>query len=372
MLVIGTLVLFISLWEGGYAERPEQQAFSIATPTRAHKSTHTYEQKTPAQDSISPKVAVCITGQLGRLEHTSKVENLLKTLTSEVHVFVAVTGGEAHYSYYGYHVGGSIRYNESNFHTEMKAKFGSFYHGGCLKARTDWTTKPHLLDHWKVYRTDDKTETARKKRLTNHFNQFQRASDCFGVMSNAEHAMQTNYTTVIKLRDDSVVLKPMTRLPQAASEYLVVKDCAGWGGIEDKVAIMPRAYADDYLQGPFEFQMSVLNSVPEAINISATLTNSEKMLKKVLELRHVQVRAASAEGFPVVDGRPGLDRQSFCVLPTSLDCHPQEPWEMGAKQCTAEEMRKKKKKNPLVAAKRRWLAVKRWLLNEGGEHPLTL
>jgi len=246
-------------------------------------------------------------------------------------VFVAASAGEAHYSTF-------LGSNETGFHMQMKAKFGRFFHGGSLKVMTDWTTLPHLLDNWKVYRTDDTDETARKERLSNHINQFKRASECFNLIYHAEHAMQTNYTTVIKLRDDSVVLKPMTRLPQAASNHVVVKGCNWYGGVEDKVAIMPRAYADDYLQGPYDFQMQVLKSAPTEVEAAATLTSSEEMLNKVLELRHVQIDPAETEDFPVVDGRPSSDRQGFCVVPNKKDCHPQEPWAMDVNICTPDEM----------------------------------
>lgn len=131
------------------------------------------------------------------------------------------------------------------------------------------------------------------------------------------------YDVVLKLREDSVVVKPFP-LPvhlYAAGEASPchTKGCSTFGGLNDKHMICPRAHMhvmlralpEDMLwyadRGPFEYA-------------------TEIWLKKLLQRHNVSYRTLTADEMPLVIARPacmcGTSDELPCLVNEFMDCHP--------------------------------------------------
>jgi hypothetical protein len=81
---------------------------------------------------------------------------------------------------------------------------------------------------------------------------------------------------------------------------------------------LPRRFADSALRGPSEDFFLIKD-------LGRGITNSERLLRAVLDRRGVRVQRVSAEDLPLVDGR--CTPQGWCLVEEGKDCRPATwPW----------------------------------------------
>lgn len=204
-----------------------------------------------ATDSL--RVAVCVLGQLSRMEITSKLENLVKPNLAEgtrLDMFLLLQPGEARYT--------NKALPECTIAPPSleaaAAPFANLTH-------TVTVTQEYMHYALQPGKWPDYAEVGlrRERRLTNHINQYLSWKRCARLAAKAELETGDRYDAVLRLRDNALVLRPfslraaLTRwvrahahserrpLPDVITREQVrqlpvfVKACSDWGGYNDKV-----------------------------------------------------------------------------------------------------------------------------------------
>mmetsp|Transcript_58051 Transcript_58051/g.149441 ORF Transcript_58051/g.149441 Transcript_58051/m.149441 type:complete len:368 (-) Transcript_58051:136-1239(-) len=275
-------------------------------------------------------VAVCIVGQEVRLEHISKVENVLRPLHDhighgDVSTFVVLQKGEARFSNKPLTFSSkaaTVPQNDMEFRRKMKSLLGPSYTDGVsttLEALTDEHVS-FILKSWPNLRKDVQN---RKDRFRNYLSQFKNMHTCMGLVKSAEARRGALFEFVLKLRDNTIVLKPFHWM--SVHNVTQFKACDGWGGINDKVAVLLREHAVTYMMQPYNFMLDVMSGVEEEIAKARTIQNTETLLSSVLLSHGMKYSLVDADQLPWVDGRRKEDGR-WCLVPSRKDCRPSLPW----------------------------------------------
>ena len=261
------------------------------------------------------RIAVCIAGQLSRLEIASKIENVLKptaaTQPEALDLFLALEVGAQIYSNLDFgailaqqvHNCGQLTESVARDHLAPYLAAASF---------TNHTTRSIDLSNWRRYRKDRPT-AERLTRLQHHLSQFVHMRTCARMIEAHEITKGMHYDVVLKLRDNTIAVAPFAIRRQHAIGPVLTKDCVHWGGYNDKVMVLPRQWMDACLRAPSEDFFLVKD-------IGRGISNSERLLKAVLDRRGVRVQRVSPEAIPLVDGR--CVSQGWCLVENGKDCRP--------------------------------------------------
>eukprot|EP00747_Dinoflagellata_sp_TGD_P132708 gnl/TRDRNA2_/TRDRNA2_175104_c8_seq3.p1 gnl/TRDRNA2_/TRDRNA2_175104_c8~~gnl/TRDRNA2_/TRDRNA2_175104_c8_seq3.p1 ORF type:complete len:441 (-),score=24.09 gnl/TRDRNA2_/TRDRNA2_175104_c8_seq3:164-1486(-) len=286
------------------------------------------------------KLAVCIVGQLSRLETRSKISNLLVQEGSRrgihnVDVFFAM---ETHANFYVNK--GTVGSNSSSCNkdfrnaTELQLEFAPFYRDGLYHTHIDW--QAHLAN-FKSY-GKDKPWVSAGLRLQSHLSQWNHWSQCSYLIKKYEKSVNCQYETVVKLRDNGIVTKPMT---VGLREKVLFKGCpvAGTDAVyaSDKFLIAPRRFMENALEGTFALAMRVNNGDRSAIELVEKVKSPEAFQLISYENLGVETEVDSERSISVVDGRcsegelnsqPDGAHQSeavvrqWCLVAKAKDCRP--------------------------------------------------
>ena len=279
-------------------------------------------------------LAVCITGQLARLELHSKVSSLLEPLsrTMPIVIFVVVEQGPMRFSN-----------NRS-----------SSQHPGCAAEPTKamiaealggLPSEVHITPHadhvvnltlWPRYRQPRvPNEGDRSVRLANHIAQFGHSYRCAALVEAHERRAGGAFSALLKLRDNSLVVPPGLNRSLLTLPGVHVKLCpkaAGQGrnprvGINDKVLLASRSHWWDALRAPYELMTSVCVGRRPAHWI-----DSEEVHGAALRRHVARITGHPPSALSFVDGRcmrtDHKGNKRWCVLPTCKDCWPTRtlPW----------------------------------------------
>ena len=269
------------------------------------------------------RVAVCVGGQLSRLEIESKLENVLKatagTKPAALDLFLALEVGANLYS--NLDVGAILAQQQGAAAgcgkltpEDARRRFAPFLAGASF---SNHTTRSIDLANWKRYRKDRPAEE-RLTRLQHHLSQFAHMRTCAQLIEQHEVATKTHYDVALKMRDNTVAVTPFVISASHAAGHCRTKNCVHWNGYNDKVMVVPRRYLDGALRGPSEdFFLTK--------DIGRGISNSERLLKAVLDRRGVRVQRESVEQLPLVDGR--CTPHGWCLVEEGKDCRPARwPW----------------------------------------------
>ena len=265
------------------------------------------------------RVAVAVSGQLSRLEVTSKIEMVLKPTAAAypdgiVHVFLALEVGKTLYSNLDF---GAILAQQhdlcgANALTPQSAKaaFGQWLGGAHF---SNHSTRHVELQNWRRYRKDRPT-VERMTRLQHHLSQFVHMRTCAQLIAAREVAMGRMYDVILKMRDNTIAISPfvVTKALHADGKAKS-KKCVEWGGYNDKAMTIPRKYMDGALRAPSE-DFFIVN------NIGKGIPNSERLLRAVLDRNGVKVERVTAADLPLVDGR--CSPFGWCLVEEGKDCRP--------------------------------------------------
>eukprot|EP00927_Polykrikos_kofoidii_P048364 TRINITY_DN42622_c0_g1_i1.p1 TRINITY_DN42622_c0_g1~~TRINITY_DN42622_c0_g1_i1.p1 ORF type:complete len:375 (-),score=43.40 TRINITY_DN42622_c0_g1_i1:115-1239(-) len=284
----------------------------------------------PMQRPLAPYnlgVAVCIAGQLGRLEICSKVRNLMNPLLLagiQVDVFVSVSTGSARFDDLG---------ETQNCEKPLTEDFVKETLASVLTAYvfSDVEQENVSLDLWPSLYTDyDGCThcTRRARHLANLLEMYRHWADCATLILRSEEERGGSYQSVIRVRDDTLVVRPVAPSIMTNLTAVKVKACMSWGGINDKLAFMPREHMEYVLCGPY---IALKSHTVAAIS---NAVNSETLVKMAYESMRLPVEKVEMEDswaaatIPMVKGecrgllKSGENR--WCITEQSEDCYPSE------------------------------------------------
>lgn len=273
------------------------------------------------------RIAVCIAGQLSRLEIASKVENILKptaaTQPATLHVFLAMEVGKTIYSNLDFGAILAQQHNKCGGSQMTEQAARAQLAPWLADARfSEHTTRTIDLSSWKRYRRD-RPDTERVTRLQHHLSQFAHMRTCAQLIEAREVSSRAHYDVVLKLRDNTLAVSPFVIRREHAAGLARTKRCVEWGGYNDKAMIVPRRFMSGALRAPSEDFFLVRH-------LGRGIPNSERLLRSVFERNGVQVSRITPEELPLVDAR--CSPFGWCLVEENKDCRPAR-WSWPAKVC---------------------------------------
>ena len=288
---------------------------------------------TPGGNSRKLRLAVCITGQLSRLEIRSKVLGVFEPAERAgvfTRAFVVVQDNRE--PIYTSDITYALKHTSHKSRIEVQQDYRARLAPWLAKfdvREQNFDAIPAVnLSVLPFYRSEK--DTARRKFLLKaHISQFSMVRNCAQLIVAYEQVHSIQFDTILKLRDNTVVLKPYV-VPSPVKRLkaaVFIKDCGGWGGYNDKTAIIPREYMEIVLRGWVETLL-----LDYSKEIHGRSKNSETFLKHLLVLNKIPVHLVSADEMPFVDARLYMGSEP-CLVSHEKDCHPAPPWEFYVEQC---------------------------------------
>eukprot|EP00747_Dinoflagellata_sp_TGD_P148670 gnl/TRDRNA2_/TRDRNA2_176941_c0_seq34.p1 gnl/TRDRNA2_/TRDRNA2_176941_c0~~gnl/TRDRNA2_/TRDRNA2_176941_c0_seq34.p1 ORF type:complete len:405 (+),score=33.60 gnl/TRDRNA2_/TRDRNA2_176941_c0_seq34:91-1305(+) len=305
---------------------------------------HVSSQKKRIRTNVT-RLAVCVTGQLSRLETESKLKNFLmqeSQTVADVDLFVVMEVNSDIFVNPGSDPAAHSKrprreieacYTDFRNASEVQERFKPFYRSGLYMTHVDWKVN---WENWGVYLTDKSKIHNRSLRMQSHLNQWFKWSECSDLIQKAEQEDVSlggkPYDFVVRIRDNGIVVMPwsITAPGSGLSDLskVIVKGCSH-GGVHDKFMVAARKYAITALMSPFTYAMKVNSGDPAAVEYFRGVRRPEAFLRYSWLGANVPVRKADTRGInlPVVDGRclakdSGSSTRSFCIVTGYKDCHP--------------------------------------------------
>lgn len=242
------------------------------------------------------RVAVCVHGQLQRLELKSKLENLVVPNVGRVNlsVFLVLVNGSAQFSN-GHQAGipcalPTATPRELVGRLQALQVFGSATFPDRAAHELPFDDE-HISRSLPLYRLGS---AGRFSRIRKHFSQFMGWESCAQLIATHENRTGSRYDVVMRVRDNSLVMSAFLLDNPELGKGVHVRGCLSSArGYHDKVMIMART----------DMEASLRHAHTFARDGDPGATNSESFLKRALDRRNVSVRFMSDEALPVVDGR---------------------------------------------------------------------
>jgi hypothetical protein len=294
------------------------------------------------------RLAVCITGQLSRLELDSKLRHLLRPLTAagaNLSVFLALeAGAPARFSNPKRTSQGPGCAFEPTIPSILK-RLGPYLRGHRFGPRPPLERQLNASAFAVLFPRYRLAEDNRHERLLNHLAQFEHSRRCAGLVQQHERSSNEAFDALLKIRDNSLVVRDLingSSLLAAARtlDGVQVKQCSGRSGqgrnaavgLNDKVMLCSREHWKAALSAPYEVMRSALKR-----QRTVPWLDSEEVFGLALRQRRLPIVKASPTELPFVDGRcrhqvkhradptssnPGDMDKRWCALPACKDCWP--------------------------------------------------
>lgn len=263
------------------------------------------------------RVAICVTGQLARLELGSKIHRLVVPnlhLGSEVGLFIRLDYEEkvhlAHPTFYGK----SIRYglfagtNESELYRlvnqsvhrslELHAINTKNKSDGNFVLRT--SIQSPLMKEYVPTQGLPENCTA-KDRFQIHMRWRESLRECMLMVEKEEILKRKFYDVIIRIREDSFVLKALPILQWLHRGKVTSDKLFNFDGVNDHTLIVPREYAEKIFRGSIE-DYYLNTTVPIACKLS------EQQLKAIIDAYNIPTRTVSFCLLPIITLR-GISEQ---------------------------------------------------------------
>ena len=197
------------------------------------------------------RVAVCMTGQLGRTEVRSKIDNLIlaNKRNADLHMFLVLSAGKTRFVN---KATGDCEIAPASLEDAVM-RFSEHI----PTSVKEYKYKPYQvdIDKWPGYPEIGKVK---EKRLQNHINQYRKFQICAKMISKQELKTRMKYHAVLRIRDNALVLQPFNILdrllllshqvrnstipsvhgrghPDLMDLPVITKECCSWSGVNDKV-----------------------------------------------------------------------------------------------------------------------------------------
>eukprot|EP00747_Dinoflagellata_sp_TGD_P148663 gnl/TRDRNA2_/TRDRNA2_176941_c0_seq28.p1 gnl/TRDRNA2_/TRDRNA2_176941_c0~~gnl/TRDRNA2_/TRDRNA2_176941_c0_seq28.p1 ORF type:complete len:407 (+),score=32.97 gnl/TRDRNA2_/TRDRNA2_176941_c0_seq28:91-1311(+) len=309
---------------------------------------HVSSQKKRIRTNVT-RLAVCVTGQLSRLETESKLKNFLMQESQTVadvdlfvvmevnsSIFVNIKSDPAHdirQKGHWRHASPELAACHTDLldATQVQKRFAPFYRSGLYMGHVNWNV---TWENWGNYLTD-KPRKYRVTRMPSHLSQWFKWSECSDLIQKAEQEDVSRggkpYDLVVRIRDNGIVVMPWS-VTAPGSKWLelqsvAVKGCSNHGGVHDKFMVAPRSLAIEALTSPFTYSMKVNSGDQTAVEYFRGVGNPEQFVKWSWKGVNVKFHGEKGNDMPpVIDGRCvaanfGSSR-TFCIVHTYKDCHP--------------------------------------------------
>ena len=258
-----------------------------------------------------PRLGLCVTGQLSRLELWSKIFNVIVPNAPSYAIDVLfVLDAEQHSA-----VNSEAALNGMPVALLDKATIQSHMTRYCPECHVmfDFAPQPksppamepyvHDMGKYKPYEID-----SRRKRAILNARNMHTWTRCYQNFYDRSLQTGLQYDLYMRVRDDSFAFWPFhISLPMWNNTISILRSC-GWGGVNDKQAILDKRFAYLYFVKPLQnFYMSY-----EELTSHLPITNPEKILRGSLDHDNVKVRLVPNEEMPFGVVRYRLDG-SICV-----------------------------------------------------------
>ena len=265
----------------------------------------------------SRHLAVCITGQLSRLEYESKITNIFaenQRRGISVDVFLAIQRHSKAYSKEEFLIPVSdanrtidevLRLTRASLHPWLRG----------TKYMDNITSLEMISIPWRAKYINHLKNKERRDMLGKHLRQFVGVSACSKLILDEEYSTGVVYDYVLRVRDNTIAVNPFV-IPEkelVAFPGVYVKQCNGWGGLNDKVMLLHRRYLLVALNGWIENFLFT--------KIGENAGNPEQVLLAILEAENIPIYKKHVDDLPLVDGRLS-NGGAVCLTPPSKDCRP--------------------------------------------------
>jgi len=258
--------------------------------------------------NASARLGVCIIGQVSRLLLRSKIDNFFLANRDRFIVDVVFVLGDAAEARYvnaetvpminGAPV--SVSWNRSSIKNEVKGSVNGAIvvdiHPQLAEPLLHERYSTHLDKSAKILNITRRTEV-QDDRARAHVRQWYALLKCYSHFLTMEQRNAAPYSAFVKLRDDSVVLSNLRVNLRSVHKKVVTQECASWGGVNDKAAMLGATEGFTYFAKPLLTWYFDYNQV-------ATVTNPEGYLDAIL--RNTTVTTVRADAFPILTGRNGI------------------------------------------------------------------
>mmetsp|Transcript_16114 Transcript_16114/g.50492 ORF Transcript_16114/g.50492 Transcript_16114/m.50492 type:complete len:433 (+) Transcript_16114:94-1392(+) len=249
-----------------------------------------------------PRMGICTTGQMGRFELTSKMENLiainLERYVIDVVLVLAPTM-KTRFSNPQTDPGGRRQWSAESIRSHILRRFRT--HRNDMQIVVDDSAQQERPYVNQEYKAISKKANLGGSRVESHVRQWLALVRCWQHFSNLERHGPA-YDVFVKVRDDSFVLKWW---PIKESDYknrVVISECLGFGGYNDKVAVVDAMYAETYFTRPiYEYYFHYAT-------LRLSRGTPESLLRAVLSKYLVKVKRAKVDSMPIFTNR--LERTS--------------------------------------------------------------
>eukprot|EP00873_Tetraselmis_striata_P007647 jgi/Tetstr1/427911/TSEL_017986.t1 len=236
------------------------------------------------------RAAVCVVGQVGRLELESKIANILKPNRHLVTVewFLLLRSGEPHYT------NTAPKQKCSAAPGSLQEAASQISAHNATVVAIERPRRVHQLNTsiWPAYQA---SQTATLQPLR---------SLMLASVAKGKRGHVTSRKKEISM---------LSSLP------VMAKACSAWGGYADKTMLIPRQHMGSALRGPADH----FQSTSARGRGWREVRNTETYLKYVLDMLGVPVVAQEDPALmPVTDGRCESG-DTFCFVNNSKDCRPQ-------------------------------------------------
>jgi hypothetical protein len=319
-------------------EKEQRHLLALETPlTISARDTHRHQLGTSRPSSVvtpsalklarlahtKPRLGVCVIGQISRLELASKLRHFLEPLGAIYKLDVVLALGaqrKAHFVNKHTDVGGRKDWSEDEIRhritSALRARNGnsSSSAGSVVIDTTEQEATP-LLHYSYVMAGDKYDQLAQKEeRVRSHVRQWRALWLCYGHFVRLEIANGEPYAGLVKLREDSLLLKPIAALrkPHFFRGVAVFKNCNAFEGLNDKVAVMDASYGYAFFAAPlldWYFNFSKLE------HSAVHLKNPESYLLAVMKAHRVKLRRVEADVLPAVTSRAQNNRATATCIP---------------------------------------------------------
>lgn len=244
-----------------------------------------------------PRMGICTTGQMGRFELTSKLENLvainLERYIIDI-VLVLAQSKRTNFANRKSDPGGRRQWTAESINSLIRERFRS--HSQDVKVVVDDTAQeenPYVnLEYLKI---SNKPGLGRK-RVQSHVRQWLALVRCWEHFSRLEREGPA-YKVFIKIRDDSFVTKWLRIKESDYSKNVVISECLGFGGYNDKAAVLDAMYGETFFTRPiFDYYFHY-----DTLRIS--MGQPESLLRAVLSKHLVSVKPVRVDSMPIFTSR---------------------------------------------------------------------
>jgi len=268
--------------------------------------------------AAASRMAVCITGQLGRLELASKNEHLVMPNLADV--FLVLDDGDFVVSNEHF-----PNLTSSNMTIDLvKGVFGDMLKQSVISNAVEMESH---IKRFVSFRMDLNDTQRRGTNLLHFMRQAAHIAKCADLIESFERSSGTRYQTIVQIRDNTLVMNDF-QVPTDGTSFLLpsvhVKSCCGWRGLNDKALVVPRA-----LLHALKVVWNGLRSVSAGeafVSTSMSLAgNAEQFLSSSFESAGIPYIKQPADILPFVDGKLQMSSSGipqWCKVRPWKDCHP--------------------------------------------------